>query len=93
MANIHVEKRRHHSVWPWVVGLLALVLVLWLLFEMMGDDRAEVAPVGATTDSELIEDGTVYTTEDPELTREGMVVTEEPVLTEEPVAIEDGDEL
>lgn len=37
MAEVDVQ-RRGPSIWPWIVGLLALVLVIWLAVELLGDD-------------------------------------------------------
>jgi hypothetical protein len=34
MADIDVVKKRS-SVWPWVIGIVLLVLVLWLVASMM----------------------------------------------------------
>lgn len=48
MADINVE-RKGPSVWPWILGLLAAALLLWVLVEMLGDRDPEVvrdAPVG-----------------------------------------------
>lgn len=36
MTEIHVEKKA--AVWPWIVGLLLLVLVAWVAFGMLNDD-------------------------------------------------------
>ena len=35
MAEIHIE-RKERSVWPWILGLLALALVVWLLLAQRG---------------------------------------------------------
>lgn len=45
MADIDLQKERKSSLWPWVVGALALVLVLWALMEAVGDDEPDVAAV------------------------------------------------
>jgi len=35
MADIDVVKKRT-SVWPWVIGLLLLVLIVWAVISMTG---------------------------------------------------------
>lgn len=42
MADIDIQEKKG-SVWPWVIGLLALVLVVWVGMEMLGDDDEEFA--------------------------------------------------
>jgi hypothetical protein len=34
MADIDVVKKRT-SVWPWIIGIILLVIVLWLIVSMM----------------------------------------------------------
>ena len=46
MADLPVV-RRGPTIWPWVLGLAALVLVIWLVAETFGDDGAVV--VGETS--------------------------------------------
>lgn len=47
MADIDVE-RKSTNIWPWILGLIGLLLVGWLLVEMLDDEVAlDVAPVGA----------------------------------------------
>lgn len=42
MAEIDIQERKG-SLWPWVIGLLALVLVVWVGMEMLGTDDEEFA--------------------------------------------------
>lgn len=35
MADINVERKRS-SVWPWVVGLIAVALLIWVLADLFG---------------------------------------------------------
>ncbi|HEV2148041.1 MAG TPA: hypothetical protein VGR37_11615 [Longimicrobiaceae bacterium] len=42
MADIDIERKSGGSIWPWLLGLLALLLIGWLLWEMFDDDEAEV---------------------------------------------------
>lgn len=32
MADIPIERKEHRSVWPWVIGIIVLLIILWLLF-------------------------------------------------------------
>lgn len=42
MADIDIQEKER-SVWPWIVGLLGLVLVVWVAAEMLGDDEPDFA--------------------------------------------------
>lgn len=42
MADIDIQEKKG-SIWPWVIGLLALVLVVWVGMEMLGADDEEFA--------------------------------------------------
>lgn len=44
MAEINVERKEGGSIWPWIIGMLALLLIGWLLYSMFDrdDDVAEV---------------------------------------------------
>lgn len=37
MADIDVE-RKGASIWPWILGLIALALLIWLIAELLEDD-------------------------------------------------------
>lgn len=41
MADINVE-RRGPRVWPWIIGLVVLVLLIWAIAELV--DRGEPVP-------------------------------------------------
>lgn len=43
MAEIKVERARP-GIWPWVVGLLALALVVWAVTELFDRGAPEVPP-------------------------------------------------
>ncbi|CAN5770987.1 hypothetical protein BH20GEM3_BH20GEM3_02940 [soil metagenome] len=46
MAEINVERKGGGSILPWIIGLLALLLVGWLLYSMFDrDDNVAEAPV------------------------------------------------
>lgn len=38
MAEIKVEKKENTPIWPWIIGILLLVAVIWFLFEALQDD-------------------------------------------------------
>lgn len=42
MADIDIQEKKG-SPWPWIIGLLALVLVVWVGYEMLADDDQEFA--------------------------------------------------
>ncbi|MDQ3289207.1 MAG: hypothetical protein M3Q42_13330 [Pseudomonadota bacterium] len=49
MAEINVERKK--NVWPWIVGLIVLLLAIWAVAEIMGDDDARIrndAALGTT---------------------------------------------
>ena len=48
MADISVE-RKDRSIWPWILGLLLLGLLIWGLFELLGNDD-EVAELPVATE-------------------------------------------
>lgn len=37
MANIEIQRKQGPGMWPWLIGALALVLVIWAVFEFTGD--------------------------------------------------------
>jgi hypothetical protein len=39
MADIDVVKKRT-TVWPWVIGIILLILIVWLLMSVMGGPPA-----------------------------------------------------
>lgn len=53
MADIDIERKRS-SIWPWIVGLIALFLLIWLLSEMFVDDDAVEAPVAGVAEPALV---------------------------------------
>ncbi len=46
MAEIKVEKKT--SVWPWVIGVIVLLLIIWALFALFNRDNDTVANTPAT---------------------------------------------
>lgn len=48
MARIDLERKRGGQWWPWVVGLLVLLLLVWLLTRTMDPDAV---PVGEQADT------------------------------------------
>lgn len=44
MADIDIQEKKS-SPWPWILGLVALVAVVWIAMEMLGDDDGDMAVV------------------------------------------------
>ena len=44
MAEINVE-RKGASIWPWILGLLVLLLLGWAIVELLDSDEPEIAAV------------------------------------------------
>lgn len=47
MAEINIERKK--NIWPWIIGLLVLLLLIWGVTEMMDNDDDAYAPVPAAT--------------------------------------------
>ncbi len=43
MAEIRVERKEGRGIWPWIIGLLVAVLVLWFLFGRDDEPRSASA--------------------------------------------------
>ena len=41
MAEIKVEKKNKAPIWPWIIGILVLLGLIWLLVEAFSDDTEE----------------------------------------------------
>lgn len=40
MADINIEKKKNNTpIWPWILGALVLIGVIWAIAEMGGDDQ------------------------------------------------------
>lgn len=48
MAEINIEKKK--NIWPWIIGLLLLLLLLWGLAEMMDNDDQTQQQLPAATE-------------------------------------------
>lgn len=60
MAELNVERRKRHA-WPWVIGLLALVLVIWAIAATNNRDNDIVQTAPDTTSNEAAVDATPAT--------------------------------
>lgn len=72
MAEINVERKK--NVWPWIVGLIVLLLAIWGAMELMNTDerRAYTDPaLGSTT----IEPVTAPAAQQPVIGQEPMPAT------------------
>lgn len=41
MADLDVEKKKNNDWWKWLLGILALIVILWLIFDTGDDDEIE----------------------------------------------------
>lgn len=48
MANIDIQKKKGPGVWPFVIGALALVLVIWAVVEFTGNDTMDTTAPATT---------------------------------------------
>lgn len=39
MAEINL-KRKKRSIWPWIVGLILAILVMWVILKVLREDKA-----------------------------------------------------
>lgn len=44
MAEIKVEKKNKTPIWPWIIGILILLGLIWLLINAFGDDADQFDP-------------------------------------------------
>ncbi len=80
MPDIRIErKEKNNNIWPWLLGLLALLLVAWLVIGNLGDDDVEEVAVADDVEvveeapsrsSEIVESGDTYTLLDPRDTQQ-----------------------
>lgn len=47
MAKIDIERKK--SVWPWIIGLIVLLVIIWGAFELFGDNPEPAATTPAVT--------------------------------------------
>jgi uncharacterized protein YpmS len=40
MAQLDVEKKKNDDWWKWVVGILAAIVIIWVIVEATGTDDA-----------------------------------------------------
>lgn len=41
MAEIKVERKEQTPIWPWIIGILVLIGLIWFLVEALSDDEPE----------------------------------------------------
>lgn len=67
MAQLDVEPKKNNDWWKWLVGILAAILIIWLIVEATGTDDAvdDVDDMQTTTTQDpatsFIEPETDYT--------------------------------
>jgi len=48
MAEINIEQKK--KIWPWIIGLIVLLLLIWGAVELLGDDDVDpYTPPAAVT--------------------------------------------
>lgn len=69
MADIDIQEKRR-PVWPWIVGLLGLVLVFWVATDELVDDGDGPSTIAPATEEQAIEPVEPAMTHEPaEVTR------------------------
>lgn len=68
MAQLDVEPKKNNDWWKWVVGILAAILIIWLIVEATGtddtdtmDDVDDMETTTGTQPTTFIEPDTDYT--------------------------------
>jgi hypothetical protein len=56
MSEIRVEEKKHGSIWPWIIGILALLAVVWAVVEIADDDDDDAVVAEAYTDDTYTDD-------------------------------------
>lgn len=49
MAEINVERRKKKPVWPWIIGLIVVLILIWLIYETFVDSDTANDPEGIET--------------------------------------------
>jgi hypothetical protein len=54
MTNIDIQRKEGPGIWPWLIGALALVLVIWAVVEFTGTgtDRGTATPAAEQAPAE-----------------------------------------
>ena len=68
MAKLDVEKKKNDDLWKWVVGILAAIIIIWVIVEATGtddtmDDMDDVDDMETTTGNQtslIIQPDTYY---------------------------------
>lgn len=60
MAELNVERKKRH-VWPWILGLLALALIIWAIAAKTDVDDEVAQSMPATTSNEAAPEATSNT--------------------------------
>ncbi|WP_017731015.1 hypothetical protein [Nafulsella turpanensis] len=45
MAEIKVEKKDKSSIWPWIIGIIVLLGIIWFLIEAFGEEEPALEEV------------------------------------------------
>ena len=49
MAQLDVEPKKNNDMWKWIVGILALIVIVWVIVEATGTDDAVDDDMNRTT--------------------------------------------
>jgi hypothetical protein len=89
MADIDIQEKRR-SFWPWIVGLLGLVLVFWVATDVLVDDGEDLSTIAPATEEQATEPVQPVAANEPaEVTRLAEECTARAVAGAD-VALEDG---
>ena len=89
MADIDIQEKRR-SFWPWIVGLLGLVLVFWVATDVLVDDGEDLSTIAPATEEQATEPvQPVAGSEPAEVTRLAEECTARAAAGDD-VALEDG---
>ena len=64
MAQLDVEPKKNNDMWKWIVGILAAIVIIWVIVEATGpDDAMDDMEMETTTDpaTSFIETDAKYT--------------------------------
>ncbi len=48
MADIPIQRKENRNIWPWIIGLIAVLAIAWYL---LGRSHSDTAAAPAMTDS------------------------------------------
>ncbi|UJH92337.1 hypothetical protein LZ575_07355 [Antarcticibacterium sp. 1MA-6-2] len=66
MAQLDVEPKKNNDWWKWVIGILAIIIIIWVIVEATGTDDADAIddmqePVTESPATSYISEDNTYT--------------------------------